>query len=308
MIFAAGEIMATRRMSLQHDSIPTPGELANYRSTKWWRYFKNAASKFTEIQMMEGSLMAVQAMTLMSFILQTLPYKYSPLVVVSSALRLAQTIGLHRSLPYPRLTNSEYELRKNVFWIAFTVERQILVAAGQPSIVHEDDIGIDLPQDAHGGPAAGHLRRMAQIGLIQGKIHSCLYTARSLTKSRLERLHNAGLLDQELNYWRDQISPKYRPGAPIDTSSPIELFFMPTLIMHLSYYNALIMIHRAVCQDSAGCLSDLEDMKRLFEQAPDLNPRVFQSPAICLEAARRIIKLVDSNSISFTKNDLNMLR
>ena len=279
-----------------------------YKSTKWWRWFKNGASKYTELSMMDGSLMAVQAMTLISFILQTLPYKFSPLAVSSAALRLAQSLGLHRSLPYPRLSNSEYEIRKNVFWIAFTVERQLLAAAGQPSIVHEDDIGIDLPQNGEGGPAAGHLRRMAQIGLIQGKIHSCLYSAKSLTKSRLERLQNAGLLDQELEYFKDQIPTGLRPGMPVDTTSPVETLFMPTLIMHLNYYNSLIMIHRAVYQDDAGRPSWADAEKRAMYGSCDLNPRVFQSAAICLDSARRMINLVRSNSFSFELSDLNMLR
>lgn len=252
--------------------------------------------------------MAVQALTLINFVLQTLPYKYSPLAVSSAALRLAQSLGLHRSLPYPRLSNTEHEIRKNVFWIAFTSERQLLAAAGQPSIVHEDDIGIDLPQNAEGGPAKGHLRRMAQIGLIQGKIHSCLYSAKSLTKSRLERLQNADLLDQELEYFKDQIPQALRPGAFIDTNSPVEAVFMPTLIMHLNYYNSLIMIHRAVCQDEAGRTSWVDGEKRGLYGAHDLSPRVFQSGAICLDAARRMINLVRSNSFSFEISDLNMLR
>ena len=63
-------------------------------------------------------------------------------MVAGSALRLAQTIGLHRYLPHLNLPPREVELRRNIFWIGLVIERQIAVRMGTPSVIHDDDIGL----------------------------------------------------------------------------------------------------------------------------------------------------------------------
>ena len=60
--------------------------------------------------------------------------------MAGAALRLAQSIGLHRYLPHLKLPPAEVEHRRNIFWVGLSLERQINVRMGRRSVIHDDDM------------------------------------------------------------------------------------------------------------------------------------------------------------------------
>lgn len=311
LIFAVSEIMAGKIDSPRGStdspasSTQSTSKIIDVEEASWWKWFRNGASKLLDLQFMEGSLLAVQTLIMISFVLQTFQDPYPSLVVVTSALRLAQSQGLHRSLPYFHLSPAAFEQRRNIFWSAFVLERQLLVRVGRPSIIHEDDIGIDLPQGEGIAGGHGHLRRMTQLCLIQGKIYNSLYSSKSLARSRLERLQIAGLLDEELQSWKHQIPEAIRPGndiAFVDARVQIS-----AIMLHLTYYNALTMIHRLCCHDDAAINKEDENLKQQLEEM-NLNPRVFSAVEICVNTARCVIDLLDRYSQAINMFEINVIR
>ncbi|OAF63243.2 hypothetical protein VC83_00234 [Pseudogymnoascus destructans] len=98
------------------------------------RYFRNAASVFSELLFSGPSLLAVQAMIGMAFILQASEDPHPSYILVGMAARLAQAIGLHRRLDGYGLKARDIEQRRNVFWIVFGLEKGISIRSGRPSV------------------------------------------------------------------------------------------------------------------------------------------------------------------------------
>jgi hypothetical protein len=206
------------------------------------------------------------------------------------------------------LSSEQIEQRRNIFWVGLVVERQMAIRMGRPSVIHDDDIGVDLPK-ATGPPGAnfGHLRYVSQIVLIDGKIYNNLYSAKAISRSRIDRLRSAGLLDEELEYWRDQLPREIRPGCEVQLS---EDKYLPTMMMHFAYFHSLTMIHRASSMNSGPWTEKhkLDDSTIKALKDSNINPRVFSGGAICIDAARSAISLLEQVSNAINMIDLNMFR
>lgn len=68
-----------------------------------------------------------------------------------TALQLVTALGLHRKLPakLPRNGNTylEQELRKRIFWSAYTLDKYLSVMFGRPRLLHDEDIDQELPEE-----------------------------------------------------------------------------------------------------------------------------------------------------------------
>ena len=212
------------------------------------------------------------------------------------AARLAQAIGLHRRLDGYGLKERDIEQRRNVFWIVFGLEKGISIRSGRPSVFSDDDIGVELPPKtmhnykdlSSADSVLGSYRCVATIALLESRVYTKLYSARSHTKSDLERLKWVGSLDRELQQWRDDLPIEIRPEKPIKCHSK---HLMDVIMIHFAYYNCLVAIHRGSSHHGSWIYSDkpttVRDAKNI-----GLSPRVFESSTICLAAARHIIGLL----------------
>lgn len=261
------------------------------------RFFNNCSSVSMELMFNSPSLLAVQAMIGMAFITHAGEDPHPAYLLVGVACRLAQAIGLHRRLDGYGLTPQEAKQRRNVFWIAFGLEKGISIRSGRPSVFADDDIGVELPPI---NPNANQnldspdseldwFRSNATLSLLESRVYSKLYSARSHTKPEIERLKWVGALDTELRQWRDELPIMIRPEHPIRCHAK---YLMAVTMMHFAYYNCLVAIHRGSAHHGSWVST-----KKSTETARDarrlgLNPRVFESGTICLNAARRIIGLL----------------
>ncbi|KAF7958566.1 hypothetical protein EAE96_002106 [Botrytis aclada] len=281
------------------------GELENLT---WWRWLRNAASTFVDLQFGPPSLTTVQAMAGLAFILDTLSDPYPSSVASAAAIRLAQTIGLHRNMSNSGLDEAEIEQRRNVFWIAVMIERGIVIRQGRPSVIHDEDIGVDLPpasqypKNANGRFVT--FRHNATLSLLHGRVYSRLYSAKSFTKSKMERLKMVGKLDDELQQWCETIPIEVRPGHPIKCD---EHHIVSVVCMQWGYYQCLSTIHRASLYCGPGSLDDDGDNSQ-NDFDSKLNPRVFASAAICVNAARRTINLLEDCTRLSNPIEGNVLR
>jgi hypothetical protein len=163
-------------------------------------------------------------------------------------------------------------------------------------VFSDDDIGVELPEknpDANqdlGGPDSvlHSFRSVATLALLESRVYSKLYSARSHTKSELERLKWVGALDKELQQWKDELPISIRPEHPIKCHTK---HLMHVIMIHFAYYNCLVAIHRGSVHHGSWINpkkpKTVRDAKNL-----SLNPRVFESSSICLTAARQVIGLL----------------
>ena len=136
---------------------------AQHENEQSCHYLQNALAVVSELTMLHNNLQAIQALLGMTIVLEGTPNPRLSSVLNAAALRLAQTMGLHRKNVDPSLTAAEIEERKNVFWIAYFLDRDISLRTGQPPLQDDDDMDVDLPCGTISDLPLAMLREMSWI-------------------------------------------------------------------------------------------------------------------------------------------------
>ncbi|KAK9472416.1 fungal-specific transcription factor domain-containing protein [Dipodascopsis tothii] len=280
---------------------PTGNDKTLYLDTdNNWKYFLNAMAFYNELTCGLNSILGVQTLLTLAVYIQSSECMDMTFVIVSTAVRMAQGIGLHSrgtSVGLPPATRAQ---RKRVFWICYIFDKSLSLRFGRPPTIYDQDVSTDLPTEVEGlcqmdsddpsGRGKGDTFFYAGVKLarIQSKAYTKLYSAAACKVSEHELLNIIGELDRELLAWRDSLPLRHRPDHEIIEDDP--LLMMNVIYMHLDYYNCLITIHRmsmhhptwnrrSVKHADAG-----KNLRMLY-------PRVYASAALCVQAARATLHL-----------------
>ncbi|KAK0755605.1 hypothetical protein N5P37_011847 [Trichoderma harzianum] len=185
-----------------------------------WEYLDTALDKAVELTI-QGSndLLAIQALVGMAIFLQTAPGAHASSTLLAAANRLILQNGLHlqKDEQFPGQSGSEnFRLmvqRNRVFWIAFNLDHDLASRLERPPLIHEDDIGADLPllhpEDGLGcissidnSAKVNFLRARSHLALIENRIHRRLMSARGKRQTALEREAAVSELEAELDNWK----------------------------------------------------------------------------------------------------------
>ncbi|TIA48712.1 hypothetical protein D6C79_03960 [Aureobasidium pullulans] len=274
---------------------------ARKEDAKAWGYLKNALAVFSELTMRNNDLLSVQALLGMALFMQGTPNPQPGFFLVAAALRLAHSIGLHKRGSDFNLNEVESEQRKRVFWIGYLMDKDIGLRSGRPPIQDDDDMNVELPSEnppdnigvvsiENGKSKVNLFRIQCVFAMIQSKVYKLLYSVKAARQTDGELLNTIGDLDQELEEWKDSIPIEFRPEHEIKMvgQSPLVLHIV---VMHFAYYNCLTTIHRMSVHHGYWT-SRLSNYAIAGLNARPLNPRVFMSAALCVNAARTSISLV----------------
>lgn len=242
--------------------------------------------------------------------MQMNPNPQASYTLIAAAGRIALRLGIHRYIDrsgIATVSQLETDQRCNIFWIIYILDKGACLRSGCPPTLHDEDIGIHLPDPGtasvkldEGCEKLSVFRHFAQLALIESKVYSELYSARSRLRSPEERQGSIARLDRELQRFKDGIWKKIRPGHDIDCP---EDHFLAVLMLHFSYYDCLETIHRASVHHQSW-FTETENAKLQSEHHSgrdvNFNPRVYSSTEICMFAARSMVGLVkhflDENS------------
>uniref|UniRef100_A0A093VFR4 Transcriptional activator protein DAL81 n=1 Tax=Talaromyces marneffei PM1 TaxID=1077442 RepID=A0A093VFR4_TALMA len=141
--------------------------------------------------------------------------------LMSTAVSIAQTIGLHRDpSAWLSVPSWERQLRRRLWWALWTMEKWIALARGMPSHLHEDDsdvamITMEDINDTLSEPCENHahLPHLVSLTGILSDICRTYYTVRAsnVTSSDLQySLDAARLLRARLKAWRDNLPDTLR--------------------------------------------------------------------------------------------------
>ena len=229
---------------------------------------------------------------------------------------MATSIGLHKRGSAFNLNAVEIEQRKRVFWIGYILDkeyvstaqrrnilliwRSICLRSGRPPAQDDDDMNVELPTEdpsdnigniplADGKGKANLFRIMCSFAIIESKVYKQLYSTKAAKQSDGALLNTIGELDKELEAWKDSIPLDFRPEHEIKAShTPLILH---VVVLHFAYYNCLTTIHRMSVHHGYWT-SRLSNYAIQGLNARPLNPRVFSSAALCVQAARASIHLI----------------
>lgn len=271
-----------------------------YEDRKAWGFLKNAMGVLTELTMRNTDLLSVQALLGMALFLLGTPNPQPSFFLIAAAIRLANSIGLHKRGSGFNLNPVEIEQRKRVFWIAYLLDKDICLRSGRPPAQDDDDMNVELPTEdpsdnigniplADGKGKANLFRFMCTFAIIESKVYKQLYSTKASRQSDGALLNTIGELDRELEEWKDGIPLDFRPEHEIKAShTPLILH---VVVLHFAYYNCLTTIHRMSVHHGYWT-SRLSNYAIQGLNARPLNPRVFSSAALCVQAARASIHLI----------------
>jgi hypothetical protein len=125
-------------------------------------------------------------------------------------------------------------------------------------------------------------RPTSEFAIIELTVNKRLYSRKAAKQSEKELLYTISEVDYLVEEWKESIPIEFQPENDIEV--PDSGLILHILVLHFSYYNTLIAIHRTsvhhgywTSRSSKGALQDFNDRP--------LKPRVFSSALLYVTAA-----------------------
>ncbi|KAJ5372010.1 hypothetical protein N7517_004016 [Penicillium concentricum] len=267
---------------------------------KSWLFMKNALGVLNELCLGPPDLWTVQALLgMIVFLLGTLssqPCGY----LISSVVQICHQIRLERSEDGSGLVPEELEQRRRIFWITYCLDKEISFRDGIPLAQRDDDMDVLLPMEApldNIGTMAttdqqgtfNAFRSACELALIKSQVHQHLYSLAAADRPPVEVAAAVAMLNQKLQQWKDSIPIEFRPELRRPCAFPQSPTAAILLLLHFSYFNCLIAIHRVTAARGSRLGVDLVESNS-FHIAP--NPVVFASESLCTKSAIASINLI----------------
>ncbi|KAL4786470.1 fungal-specific transcription factor domain-containing protein [Aspergillus varians] len=281
------------------------GSVTQSEHQKSWLFIKNAFGTFHDLCLGQPDVWSIQALLGMSlFFLGTMSAEPC-CFLATAAIRMSHQLGLGKGEDGVSLPPKDVEHRRNIFWIAYCLDREISLRFGKPPTQNDDDMSINLPTEQPINSARiipsmyrhvkfDAFRAHCQLATIKGQLYKDLYSATAKARPLSEIITSVGQLDEMLQNWREDLPSEYQPGSQGLPSLPQSSISLALLYLHCSYFNCIIAMHRLIASRGIRTADDLvkryQDISR--STSPPNAPRIFASESLCANAARDSIKLM----------------
>ncbi|PYI02718.1 hypothetical protein BO78DRAFT_422282 [Aspergillus sclerotiicarbonarius CBS 121057] len=254
-------------------------------------HFQAACSLYGDL-VARPYMSSVQSLILMTLHLINTGRDGQALLTIGIATRIAQSIGLHRSLsthyhPHElQIVLREHTVRNCVWWLCYCLDKKLSFEMGRPSAINDADCDADLPDLSQActpttqpeGPCLPSFF-LALIDLCKriSRISSNLFNIKTpqLDGNTLtERIRNADTL---LEDWRSSL-PRNLVSNRNVFGSNFELEAVAAPLLNSMYLNTLVIIHR----------SSLIATCRIDHITRPSCCRMAASEKICLDAAHTL--------------------
>lgn len=198
-----------------------------------WGYTHNAFGAFTELTIRSTDLLSVQALLSMAVLMQGNGDPQATSMLVTSALTLSHILASKRSRPGADNDPVTARQSRRAFWIACRMDRELSMVSELPLMQNTADISVDLPEEnppdglgdvthSEGNGKINIFRLIAQLSVIEAKVHQCLYTIEAGQQSEKDLMRTVVELDQQLEEWKVSVPIDFQPEYEIKT--PISIF------------------------------------------------------------------------------------
>ncbi|GJP91903.1 fungal-specific transcription factor domain-domain-containing protein [Aspergillus niger] len=181
-------------------------------------HVKNALNAVVDVFLRNTDIAAVQGLLGLALYFQGTPNPQALFMFAAAAMRLAQSIGLHRENASG--ASPEAEQRRRVYWIAFILDSDISIRVGRPPVQDIEDYDTHLPTenppDGRGvltidGTRINYFRLLAQLAQIQRLVIRQLYTVTVRQKSSDDVNERIKSCEDALLSWKKSINSKLQP-------------------------------------------------------------------------------------------------
>ncbi|EXJ68823.1 uncharacterized protein A1O5_07754 [Cladophialophora psammophila CBS 110553] len=175
--------------------------------------------------------------------------------------------------------------QREMFWLCYTLDREITFRTGRPPIISDTSCDLVFPkyysrQNADGFRGLTRLPGDLGLSLIKSKAYEKLYSPHALRKPDAEILKDIRELDDLLENWRQSLASETRPPLSFAQEAkqlPTKGLTIPSFMLRLEYHHCITTIHQA----SSRCRNWSHD--RL------INEGLSSSLDLALEASRSLL-------------------
>ncbi|RAL11334.1 transcription factor domain-containing protein [Aspergillus homomorphus CBS 101889] len=263
-----------------------------------WLYYKNAMSVFVELSLRRTDLLSIQALLGMALFLRGNSGTQSSLPIITAAVQACHRMGLHRNIARPRLSPTEQEQRRRVFWVAYILDQSTCIRAGSSPIQNHEDFDVDFPADNTEDAFVqsthnSFFRQLCKITVIKSRMYSKLYSTKALQhKSPAVIFHDIRELHAELEEWKNA-NPFECRLKKRGTGQDFLLGFASAGLQFV-YYNTMLMIHRLPVLLHFASMNHIAQGHPVPDHYGLILSEANASSEICVQAARDTLKLVNN--------------
>ena len=224
-----------------------------------WSFFKNAFSALPELMLHEDGLPAAQAVLAMAIFMRASADTRTATRLLSIAVGL-----LHAATPAEALLSYptslpgrdiEEEERRRVSSVAYVLDADMSINNGLLPLLHAENWESEPPTQSTGSYDTVFGTR-CKLAEIQYNIQRRLYSAKALRSLDRSQLNVAvSELNVSLESWRAAVSPDVQfdgCDGRTEQDSALEMpdLEMPKVMLYLTYYSCLSMVHWAGLRDA----------------------------------------------------------
>ncbi|XHG03350.1 hypothetical protein AWENTII_006661 [Aspergillus wentii] len=149
---------------------------------------------------------------------------------------------------------------RNIFWLCYTIDKDLSLKTGQPSLLHDEHCDLTLPPGyldqlhtcdtfpylPNDLPPVPYFPVDLRLSMIKSRAYSALYSMRGLQKDDTELSQDIRQLDDDLERWRQSIPPEWRPTLSFLHDTPVDAGMgMRSVMLRLDYHHCMAAIHQA---------------------------------------------------------------
>jgi hypothetical protein len=233
-------------------------------------FIYNAQYVMSDLVSQEGDLRCIQVLVALAMLFQGNRNHQSSSVLCATAMKLAHRMKLHRRHDQGSMEDDCVSERTRVFWILYTLDREISIRGREPYLHRDCDIEIELPGTANQGALIGVVHRnegawfnlfQARVHLarVQGSIYDWTYSTNSENVQPEERRRNERCLSKALHDWQQSIPDEFRYDH-LDGTLPI-FITRQLVLLYFDYFHSVFRAHRVYSDDAAwiGRLTQYSD-------------------------------------------------
>ena len=237
---------------------------------------------------------SVQALLLMAIALRARSKDGQAALLLGQAIRIAQSIGMHRSTSKsgtytpeePGQTLIGDDLHARIWWICFGLEKIFELETTRPTAAHRADCDQLLPTlSTSSFPYYVHF---VSLSLVLGQISDTLFRAKRERGSAAIFLRNVLDLDEALSQWYLSVPEHIHPGHLYcdDSELPFAMF------LSQQYHQALITLHRAALSiPQQEYTSEVEKLQLQSSGGTAAWQRLKKGADLCLQSAKAIVRV-----------------
>lgn len=267
-------------------------QAASGGSDDWKRslgHIKNALNVVVELFLRNTDLLAVQGLLGLALYFQGTPNPQALFMFAAAAMRLSQSIGLHRSNT-SGLTPSRIEERRRTYWIAFILDADISIRVGRPPVQDLGDyntpLPAKLPRDGKGiisvnGIQINFFRLLTQFAMVQRRVYQRLYTIAVHRQPREKVITEVKACEEDLLRWKSSFPVILEPQHAFVTEP--HYFQKHLLRLHFAYHSCYANLHQ-VCMSTAPSAE-----ASLKERATAAQEDITKIILRCLDSARSAV-------------------